>query len=633
MSQDYNESSIQIKEGLEAVRARPGMYIGDSGVDGLHHLIWEIADNSVDEHMEGHCSEINLSINADNSFTVIDNGRGIPVGIHPTEGISTATVVFTILHAGGKFDASSYKTSGGLHGVGASVTNALSEWLDLEIKRDGKIWFQRFEKGIPVEDIKEIGKCDPTANGTKVTFKPDPLIFKETTTFEDERVTQRLKEISFLNKGLKLTYNSEITDKKAKYFSKNGLNDYMKELCPHPLYDPIHIANEYKINKDTNVTVDIVMVHGADFKGNTMSFANNIRTTEHGTHVIGSINGFTKALMDKKDLFKIKDVDKIKGENFKDGLYSIITIKLSDPEFRGQTKGKLNNQEARSSTYNSVKEYMEEWIDRNEKTVKEIFKKAIYAKKAQEAMDRAYELVERKSQLGDGFMLPGKLSDCQSKNPQECEILIVEGDSAGGSAKQARNRRTQAVLPLKGKPLNAHKNHPAKTLKNEEIQSMIKAMGCGYKDNIDLEKLRYHKIIIMTDADVDGSHIQTLLLGFFYNYFPELIEAGHLYIAQPPLYFAMIRKVKHYIASEEELVEFKRKNPTIGHIQRFKGLGEMNPEQLEETTMDPAKRTLVQVTIDNKEEIMIILDMLLGEDLAGRREFISSNSHIANIDL
>lgn len=628
----YDEHSIEVKEGLEAVRLRPGMYIGDSGIDGLHHLIWEIVDNSVDEHMEGYCNQIDLNINKDGSLTVIDNGRGIPTGIHPKEGISSATVVFTILHAGGKFDTKSYKTSGGLHGVGASVTNALSEWLELEIKREGKIFFQRFERGIPVEALKEIGTYEGNETGTKVTFKPDSLIFKETVDFEDDRVYNRLRELSYLNKGLKLTFNSEISGKNETYFAKNGLIDYMNEICTNKMYEPIQITRKYDVDENISLDIDLIMVHGTDFKGKTLSFANNIRTIEDGTHVIGTINGLTKSFMDKKDVFKIKEADELKGENFKDGLYSIITVKLSNPEFRGQVKGKLNNTEARTATYNAVKEFMDDWIDHNEKIVKEIIKKAISAKKALEAMNRAYELIERKSTLGDGFLLPGKLADCQSKNPIECELLIPEGDSAGGSCKSGRDRRTQAVLPLKGKPLNTHKNNISKVLQNDEIQSLIKALGCGYKDNFDITKLRYHKIIILTDADVDGSHIKTLLLGFFFNFTPELIENGHVYVGQPPLYYVNYKKQKIYLLNDEELENFKKKHGNVT-VQRFKGLGEMNPDQLAETTLNVKTRILKQVTMENKEEVMNVMDMLLGENLEGRKDFIINNSNFANIDL
>lgn len=632
LAKKYDEHSIEVKKGLEGVRARPGMYIGDSGIDGLHHLIWEIVDNSVDEHMEGHCNNINIKINNDGSLTVIDDGRGIPVGIHPKEGISSATVVFTVLHAGGKFDSSSYKTSGGLHGVGASVTNALSEWLEVEIKKEGKIYSQRFERGIPIDVLKEIGTYEGNKTGTKVTFKPDDLIFKETIVFEDERVYNRLRELSYLNKGLKLTFESEISGRKETYLAKNGLMDYMNEICTNKMYEPIEINRKYELDEKTMIDIDLILVHGSDFKGKTLSFANNIRTIEDGTHVIGTINGLTKSFMDKKDVFKIKDSDTLKGENFKDGLYSIITVKLSNPEFRGQVKGKLNNPEARTGTYNAVKEFMDDWIDHNEKVVKEIIKKAISAKKAVDAMNRAYDLIERKSSLGDGFLLPGKLTDCQSKNPQECEILIVEGDSAGGSCKSARDRRTQAVLPLKGKPLNTHKNNLMKILQNEEIQSLIKALGCGYKENFDITKLRYHKIIILTDADVDGSHIKTLLLGYFYNFTPELIEEGHVYIGQPPLYYVNYKKNKIYLLNDEELENFKKKHGNVT-IQRFKGLGEMNPDQLEETTLNVKSRILKQVTMDDREQVLEVMDMLLGDNLEARKEFITTNSKKADIDL
>ena len=628
----YDEHSIEVKEGLEAVRARPGMYIGDSGIDGLHHLIWEIVDNSVDENMEGYCKNIDVKINQDGSLTVVDDGRGIPTGIHPKEGISSATVVFTVLHAGGKFDTNSYKTSGGLHGVGASVTNALSEWLEVEIKREGKVFFQRFERGKPIEELKEIGVYTDGKTGTKVTFKPDILIFKEGVDFEDERVYNRLRELSYLNKGLKLTFESEITNKKETYLAKNGLMDYMNEVCTNKMYEPIQITRRYDFDKNTSVDIDLILVHGTDFKGKVLSFANNIRTIEDGTHVIGTINGLTKSLMDKKDVFKIKDSDSLKGENFKDGLYSIISVRLSNPEFRGQVKGKLNNTEARTATYNTVKEHMDDWIDHNEKTVKEIIKKAISAKKAVDAMNRAYELIERKSSLGDGFLLPGKLADCQSKNPSECELLIPEGDSAGGSCKSGRDRKTQAVLPLKGKPLNTHKNNQIKVLNNDEIKSIITALGCGYKENFDVSKLRYHKIIILTDADVDGSHIKTLLLGFFFNYMPELIELGHVYVGQPPLYYVNYKKNKIYLLNDEELNKFKSKYGNVS-VQRFKGLGEMNPEQLAETTLNVKTRILKQVTIDDKEKIMEIMDMLLGENLEARKDFIINNSNFANVDL
>ncbi len=633
---EYGAEEIQILEGLEAVRKRPGMYIGSTSERGLHHLVYEIVDNSVDEALAGFCTEIQVFINEDNSITVIDNGRGIPIGIHPKKGIPAVEVVFTILHAGGKFGGGGYKVSGGLHGVGASVVNALSTWLEVEISKDGKLYKQRYERGKVMYPLKEIGTS--TSNGTKVTFMPDDTIF-ETTVFDYDTLRARLRETAFLTKGLKviLTDKRPGKEKERSFHYEGGIKEFVEYINRHKeaIYDKVIYCEGVK----DGVAVEVAMQHNNSYNETTYSFVNNVITPEGGTHMTGFRNAITKTFNDyarTNNLLKEKE-ENLSGDDLREGLSAIISIKIGEPQFEGQTKQKLGNSEARGAVDSVVSEQLTIFLEQNPAIAKIIINKAVMAQRARMAARKARD-VARKSNLSDSMALPGKLADCSSKNAEECEIYIVEGDSAGGSAKTARNRATQAILPLRGKILNVEKARLDKILVNEEIKAMITAFGTGIHDNFDIEKLRYGKIIIMTDADVDGAHIATLLLTFFYRFMPELIKQGHVYLAQPPLYKLEKNKKTWYAYSDEELDGILREvgRDQNNKIQRYKGLGEMDADQLWETTMDPAKRILHQVNIDpeTESEVDLTFNTLMGDKVEPRREFIEENAqYVKNLDV
>ena len=633
---EYGAEEIQILEGLEAVRKRPGMYIGSTSERGLHHLVYEIVDNSVDEALAGFCTEIQVFINEDNSITVIDNGRGIPIGIHPKKGIPAVEVVFTILHAGGKFGGGGYKVSGGLHGVGASVVNALSTWLEVEISKDGKLYKQRYERGKVMYPLKEIGTS--TSNGTKVTFMPDDTIF-ETTVFDYDTLRARLRETAFLTKGLKviLTDKRPGKEKERSFHYEGGIKEFVEYINRHKeaIYDKVIYCEGVK----DGVAVEVAMQHNNSYNETTYSFVNNVITPEGGTHMTGFRNAITKTFNDyarTNNLLKEKE-ENLSGDDLREGLSAIISIKIGEPQFEGQTKQKLGNSEARGAVDSVVSEQLTIFLEQNPAIAKIIINKAVMAQRARMAARKARD-VARKSNLSDSMALPGKLADCSSKNAEECEIYIVEGDSAGGSAKTARNRATQAILPLRGKILNVEKARLDKILVNEEIKAMITAFGTGIHDNFDIDKLRYGKIIIMTDADVDGAHIATLLLTFFYRFMPELIKQGHVYLAQPPLYKLEKNKKTWYAYSDEELDGILREvgRDQNNKIQRYKGLGEMDADQLWETTMDPAKRILHQVNIDpeTESEVDLTFNTLMGDKVEPRREFIEENAqYVTNLDV
>ena len=633
---EYGAEEIQILEGLEAVRKRPGMYIGSTSERGLHHLVYEIVDNSVDEALAGFCTEIQVFINEDNSITVIDNGRGIPIGIHPKKGIPAVEVVFTILHAGGKFGGGGYKVSGGLHGVGASVVNALSTWLEVEISKDGKLYKQRYERGKVMYPLKEIGTS--TLNGTKVTFMPDDTIF-ETTVFDYDTLRARLRETAFLTKGLKviLTDKRPGKEKERSFHYEGGIKEFVEYINRHKeaIYDKVIYCEGVK----DGVAVEVAMQHNNSYNETTYSFVNNVITPEGGTHMTGFRNAITKTFNDyarTNNLLKEKE-ENLSGDDLREGLSAIISIKIGEPQFEGQTKQKLGNSEARGAVDSVVSEQLTIFLEQNPAIAKIIINKAVMAQRARMAARKARD-VARKSNLSDSMALPGKLADCSSKNAEECEIYIVEGDSAGGSAKTARNRATQAILPLRGKILNVEKARLDKILVNEEIKAMITAFGTGIHDNFDIDKLRYGKIIIMTDADVDGAHLATLLLGFCYRFMPELIKQGHVYLAQPPLYKLEKNKKTWYAYSDEELDGILREvgRDQNNKIQRYKGLGEMDADQLWETTMDPAKRILHQVNIDpeTESEVDLTFNTLMGDKVEPRREFIEENAqYVKNLDV
>ncbi len=635
MSNDYGADQIQILEGLEAVRKRPGMYIGSTAAKGLHHLVYEIVDNAVDESLAGFCDTIEVNLNKDNSVTVIDNGRGIPVGINHKAGIPAVEVVFTMLHAGGKFGGGGYKVSGGLHGVGASVVNALSQWLEVEICVDGERYFQRFEKGKPTMKLQDMGET--SIRGTKVTFLPDSEIFEETI-YEYEILKQRLREMAFLTKGLKIILRDlreeEVKEKVFHY--EGGIMEYVQYLNRHkdPLYDDIIYCEG---NKE-KVYVEVAMQHNGTYVEGCYSFVNNITTPEGGTHMIGFRNALTKTFNDYARSQKIlKDNEpNLSGEDIREGLTAIISIKLPDPQFEGQTKQKLGNSEARGAVDSIVSEQLTYYLEQNPTVARSICEKSVLAQRARDAARKARELTRRKTAL-EGSGLPGKLADCSEKDPTKCEIYIVEGDSAGGSAKTARSRANQAILPLRGKILNVEKARLDRILSNNEIRAMITAFGCGISEDFDISKLRYHKIIVMTDADVDGAHIATLLLTFFYRFMPELIKQGYVYMAQPPLYKIEKNKKVQYAYSDEELDEKLNELGRDGSkIQRYKGLGEMNADQLWDTTMDPEKRILLKVTIDEEEssEIDLTFTTLMGDKVEPRREFIEENAkYVRNLDI
>lgn len=634
MTSDYNESQIQILEGLEAVRKRPGMYIGSTSLRGLHHLVYEIVDNAVDEALAGFCKTILVKIHEDNTISVLDDGRGIPVGIHPQKGISTLEVVFTTLHAGGKFGGGGYSVSGGLHGVGASVVNALSEWLVVQVHRDGEIHEQRYARGIVDSEISVVGTTDKM--GTFIHFKPDAEIFEDIV-FVFETLSKRLQEIAFLTKGLKIQINDYRPGPEeqieVEYHYEGGIREFVEHI--HESKTPIYDNVFYCEGEKDGVYVEVSMQHNDGYLENSFSFVNNINTVDGGTHLTGFKNGLTKTINDyaKKNNL-LKDTEKITGDDIREGLTAIISIKIQDPQFEGQTKGKLGSSEARSAVDSVLSEQLQYFLEENPSIAKIMVEKALMASRARDAAKRARELVRRKSILEAG-RLPGKLSDCLEKDPSLCEIYLVEGDSAGGSAKSARTSKTQAILPLKGKILNVEKARIDKILANDEIKAMFTAFGTGVDEEFDLSKLRYHKIIIMTDADVDGSHITTLLLTFFYRFTKPLIENGNIYIAQPPLYKVEKGKKEYYAYSDEELESILSEigREGIKPIQRYKGLGEMDPEQLWETTMDPERRVLKKVELDDVIAADEIFSKLMGDKVEPRREFINAHAkYVKNLD-
>lgn len=635
---EYGADEIQILEGLEAVRKRPGMYIGSTSSRGLHHLVYEIVDNAVDEALAGFCDSIFVNINKDNSVTVIDNGRGIPVGINHKAGLPAVEVVFTVLHAGGKFGGGGYKVSGGLHGVGASVVNALSNWLEVEICSEGKVYKQRYERGKVVEKLSVIGECEPGKTGTKITFFPDDTIF-ETTVFEYNILKQRFREMAFLTAGLKITLRDEREEKPVEktFHYEGGIKEFVQYLnrSTNPLYETI-IYCEGNVN---NVAVEVAMQHNDSYNENSYGFVNNITTPEGGTHIVGFRNALTKTFNDyarKNKLLKESEPN-LSGEDIREGLTAIISVKIEDPQFEGQTKQKLGNSEARGAVDNIVSTQLGIFLEQNPQVAKQTVEKSVMAQRAREAARKARDLTRRKSAL-DGMSLPGKLADCSDKNPEKCEIYIVEGDSAGGSAKTARDRATQAILPLRGKILNVEKARLDRIYGNAEIKAMITAFGTGIHEDFDISKLRYHKIIIMTDADVDGAHISTLLLTFLYRFMPQLIKEGYVYLAQPPLYKLEKNKKVWYAYSDEELDEILTEvgRDTNNKIQRYKGLGEMDAEQLWDTTMDPEHRILLRVTMDEEttSELDLTFTTLMGDKVEPRREFIEENAkYVKNLDI
>ena len=635
---EYGADEIQILEGLEAVRKRPGMYIGSTSARGLHHLVYEIVDNAVDEALAGFCDTIYVTINKDNSVTVIDNGRGIPVGINHKAGLPAVEVVFTVLHAGGKFGGGGYKVSGGLHGVGASVVNALSNWLEVEIYHEGKVYQQRYERGKVMEKLTVIGDCEEGKTGTKVTFLPDDTIF-ETTIFDFNVLKQRFREMAFLTKGLKIVLKDDREEepKERTFHYEGGIKEFVTYLnrSATPLYEQI-IYCEGMVN---NVYVEVAMQHNDSYSDNTYGFVNNITTPEGGTHVVGFRNAITKTFNDyaRKNKLLRDNEPNLSGEDIREGLTAIISVKIEDPQFEGQTKQKLGNSEARGAVDNVVSKQLEIFLEQNPAVGKIIVEKSVMSQRAREAARKARDLTRRKSAL-DNMALPGKLADCSDKNPENCEIYIVEGDSAGGSAKTARDRATQAILPLRGKILNVEKARLDKIYGNAEIKAMITAFGTGIHEDFDISKLRYHKIIIMTDADVDGAHISTLLLTFIYRFMPELIKQGYVYLAQPPLYKLEKNKKVWYAYSDEELSNIINEVGRDGNnkIQRYKGLGEMDAEQLWETTMDPEHRILLRVTMDDEttSELDLTFTTLMGDKVEPRREFIVENAkYVKNLDV
>ena len=647
----YSAESIKVLEGLEAVRKRPAMYIGDVGKRGLHHLVYEVVDNSIDEALAGHCTKITVFFNKDGSITVEDNGRGIPVGMHKEEKKPAVEVVMTVLHAGGKFDKDTYKVSGGLHGVGVSVVNALSEWLWVEVKRDGNVYKQDYKIGVTQNKLKEIGKTKKS--GTKVCFMPDESVFN-TTLFEYDIIAERLRELAYLNQGLEINLKDlrEEEGQTDSFRFKGGLSDFVKYLDEknNPLHNKVITVNK----EDGEIPVDVALRYGNTYNDNILTFVNNINTIEGGTHLSGFRSALTRAMNNhasKNNLIKTKKTEKISltGEDFREGLTAIISVKVPEPQFEGQTKTKLGNSEVKGLVDKVVYEGILDFLEENPSIGRKVIEKALLAARSRSAARKARELIRRKSALGSSS-LPGKLADCSNKDPVFCELYLVEGDSAGGSAKQGRDRKNQAILPLRGKVINSEKARIDKLLSNNEIQSIITALGTGFgggdeeggeksPGDFNIEKIRYHKIIIMTDADVDGSHIRTLLLTFFYRKMKQLIDGGYLYLAMPPLYRLHQGKKAYYAYddNERDLIteRMKKDNKTtkIG-LQRYKGLGEMNPEQLWDTTMDPEKRTLLQVTVESAEAAAVTFQNLMGSDVEARRTFIEKNAKfVANLDI
>ena len=637
MSTEYGADQIQILEGLEAVRKRPGMYIGSTSTRGLHHLVYEIVDNAVDEALAGYCDVIDVTIHEDNSITVVDNGRGIPVGINHKAGIPAVEVVFTILHAGGKFGGGGYKVSGGLHGVGASVVNALSEWLEVTIFQDGKVYRQRYERGKTIYKLKVVGECEPEKTGTMVTFLPDKEIFEDTI-YDYDTLKQRFREMAFLTKGLKIRLHDERGEEKVtkEFHYEGGIKEFVTYLnrSKTALYPEIIYCEGEK----DGVVVEVAMQHNDSYNETTYGFVNNITTPEGGTHIVGFRNALTKTFNDYARKNKLlKDTEKLAGEDIREGLTAIVSVKIEEPQFEGQTKQKLGNSEARGAVDNVVGNALEIFLEQNPSVAKTIVEKSVLAQRARDAARKARDLTRRKSAL-EGMALPGKLADCTDKDPKNCEIYIVEGDSVGGSAKTARSRATQAILPLRGKILNVEKARLDRIYGNAEIKAMITAFGTGIHEDFDITKLRYHKIIIMTDADVDGAHIATLMLTFLYRFMPELIKQGYVYLAQPPLYKVEKNKKIWYAYSDQELnnilVEIGRDGNN--KIQRYKGLGEMDADQLWETTMDPERRVLLRVTMDEESssELDLTFTTLMGDKVEPRREFIEENAlKVKNLDI
>ncbi|MDT2842890.1 DNA topoisomerase (ATP-hydrolyzing) subunit B [Vagococcus lutrae] len=636
---EYDASQIQVLEGLEAVRKRPGMYIGTTSSQGLHHLVWEIVDNSIDEALAGYCDEINVLIEKDGSITVIDNGRGIPVDIQAKTGRPAVETVFTVLHAGGKFGGGGYKVSGGLHGVGSSVVNALSERLDVKVYKDGKIHYQVFEKGLVATDLEVIGETD--RNGTTVHFIPDVEIFKETVEFEFDKLATRMRELAFLNRGLMLTIEDlrEGKEQKKEYHYEGGIKSYVEHLnhSKETLFnEPIYIEGE-----QDDIVVEVAIQYTDGFHTNLLSFANNIHTYEGGTHEVGFKSALTRVINDyarKQNIMKEND-DNLSGEDVREGMTAVISIKHPEPQFEGQTKTKLGNSEVRGVTDRLFSEALSKFLLENPTTAKQVVEKGVLASKARMAAKRAREMTRRKGAL-EISSLPGKLADCSSRDPEKCELYIVEGDSAGGSAKQGRDREFQAILPIRGKILNVEKASMDRILGNQEIRSLFTAMGTGFGDDFDVAKARYHKLVIMTDADVDGAHIRTLLLTLFYRYMRPIVEAGYVYIAQPPLYQVKQGKKVHYIQpgknAEQDLADTLASLPATPKpsIQRYKGLGEMDYHQLWETTMDPENRVMLRVTIDDAIKADQVFEMLMGDRVEPRREFIEQNArYVKNLDI
>ncbi len=631
---NYGASQIQVLEGLEAVRKRPGMYIGSTSSRGLHHLVWEVVDNSIDEAMNGYADTIQIFIHNDNRITVIDNGRGIPVDIHPQTGKSTVETVLTVLHAGGKFGGEGYKVSGGLHGVGVSVVNALSETLEVEIRMKGQVYYQKYHQGAPVEPLKVLGTTDLNNTGTKTTFKPDPTVFTETTVYEYDILQSRIRELAFLNRGITLVLTDERTDKSETYHYEGGISEFVMYLNKNreALHDPIYMRD----SRD-GMEVEIAIQYNDSFNSNLYSFANNIHTHEGGTHESGFKSALTRVINDyarKNNLLK-ENEGNLTGDDVREGITAIISVKISEPQFEGQTKTKLGNSEARTITESLFAEHFLVFLNENPAVAKKIVEKSLMAARAREAARKARELTRRKSAL-EISSLPGKLADCSSRDATISELYIVEGDSAGGSAKQGRDRNFQAILPLKGKIINVEKARLDKVLSNEEIRAMVTALGTGIGDDMDISKARYHKIIIMTDADVDGAHIRTLLLTFFYRHMRAILEHGYVYIAQPPLFKVQQGKTIKYAYKESQLEavkqELKGKSEPI--IQRYKGLGEMNPDQLWETTMNPENRILLKVNLEDALEADAIFETLMGDKVEPRRDFIQEHAqYVRNLDV
>ena len=638
MANEYGADQIQILEGLEAVRKRPGMYIGSTSARGLHHLVYEIVDNSVDEALAGFCNTIDVTINQDNSITVIDNGRGIPTGINHKAGITGVEVVFTILHAGGKFGGGGYKVSGGLHGVGASVVNALSDWLEVDIYSEGKIYNQRYERGHVCYPLKVVGECDKEKTGTKIHFIPDKTIFEETV-FDYNTLKTRLRETAFLTKGLKIILSDEREgmEQKKEFHYEGGIKEFVTYL--NKSKDALYGDIMYFEGTKNNVYVEVAMQHNDSYNESVYSFVNNINTPEGGTHLVGFKSALTKTFNDYARNSKLlkENEENLSGDDIREGLTAIISIKIEDPQFEGQTKQKLGNSEAKGAVDSIVSEQLTYFLEQNPTIAKIICEKSILAQRAREAARKARDLTRRKTAL-EGSALPGKLADCSDKDPKNCEIYIVEGDSAGGSAKTARSRATQAILPLRGKILNVEKARLDRIYGNEEIKAMITAFGTGIHDDFDITKLRYDKIIIMTDADVDGAHIATLMLTFIYRFMPELIRQGHVYLAKPPLYKLEKNKQTWYAYSDEELDKILSEvgRDQNNKIQRYKGLGEMDADQLWDTTMDPEKRILLRVNINEEEEseVDLTFNTLMGDKVEPRRIFIEENAKfVKNLDI